>query len=232
VPSPPSDPAPVNGRRYRVGELARATGISVRNIRVYQERGLLPAPDRDGRLAIYTEIHAIRLRLIDRLLRRGYPLRVIGDLLDAWAGGHDLADLIGLEEAGVSAWSGDRPARMTLQELDRLFGRDLSTAMIRRLVRLDLLRPAGTRSFVVPSPGLVQACAELAAGGVPLRAVVELVERVQTELGGPAAQLTQRASRQASLAAAPDSAVRALLARAVTHTVVRAFVPVERPASG
>ena len=38
---------------YRLEELARVSGVSVRNIRAYRERGLLDPPRRDGRAALY-----------------------------------------------------------------------------------------------------------------------------------------------------------------------------------
>ena len=47
---------------YRVDDLAELTGIAVRNIREYQDRGILPAPQRIGRAAIYTDEHVARLR--------------------------------------------------------------------------------------------------------------------------------------------------------------------------
>jgi len=37
-------------REYRIGELAREAGITVRTLRYYQERKLLPPPRREGRI--------------------------------------------------------------------------------------------------------------------------------------------------------------------------------------
>ncbi|MFD1049500.1 MerR family transcriptional regulator, partial [Kibdelosporangium lantanae] len=45
---------------YRIDDLARVSGVSVRNIRVYQDRGLLPSPGRSGRTAVYTDAHLSR----------------------------------------------------------------------------------------------------------------------------------------------------------------------------
>ena len=59
---------------YRIDELARVAGATVRNIRVYQDRGLLPPPRRDGRVGLYTDAHLARLRLIGQLLKRGYTM--------------------------------------------------------------------------------------------------------------------------------------------------------------
>src|SRR3954471_18150654 len=46
-----------------IDELARAGGSSVRNVRLYQERGLLPKPRRHGRRALYDKTHLDRLKL-------------------------------------------------------------------------------------------------------------------------------------------------------------------------
>ncbi|MFB9386717.1 MerR family transcriptional regulator [Pseudonocardia petroleophila] len=40
----------MNGREYRIDELAHTAGTTVRNIRAYQDRGLLPPPRRVGRV--------------------------------------------------------------------------------------------------------------------------------------------------------------------------------------
>ena len=48
---------------YRIDDLAREAGTTVRNVRVYQDRGLLPPPRREGRAGIYTDVHLGRLRL-------------------------------------------------------------------------------------------------------------------------------------------------------------------------
>ena len=56
---------------YRVEELARAAGVPVDTLRFYQARGLLPAPRRRGRVAVYDEDHGARLRRIrERRSRR------------------------------------------------------------------------------------------------------------------------------------------------------------------
>jgi DNA-binding transcriptional MerR regulator len=80
---------------YRVSELARAADTTVRNVRVYQDRGLLPPPRRQGRIGLYSEEHLARLKLIGRLLGRGYTFATIGELFSAWHSGQDLADSLG-----------------------------------------------------------------------------------------------------------------------------------------
>ncbi|MEO1997735.1 MAG: MerR family transcriptional regulator [Planctomycetaceae bacterium] len=72
---------------YRVSELAEAAGIEVDTVRFYQARGLIPAPERRGRFAIYTDDHLERIRRIRSLLDSGFSLAQIGKLLD-----HDADD--------------------------------------------------------------------------------------------------------------------------------------------
>ena len=69
------------GRSQRIEDLADETGTTVRNIRVYQERGLLPPPVRRGRTVYYGPEHTERLKLILRLLDRGYTFATIEELL-------------------------------------------------------------------------------------------------------------------------------------------------------
>src|SRR5437763_14437977 len=83
---------------YRVDELARAAGTTARNVRLYQERGLLPPPRLVGRVGWYDEAHLARLRLVTRLLDRGYSLANIGELLSTWESGRDLTNVLGVEQ--------------------------------------------------------------------------------------------------------------------------------------
>ncbi len=67
----------------RVAELADAAGVAVDTVRFYQARGLLPAPIRRGRFAIYTGDHLERLRRIRALLEAGFSLAQIRRLLES-----------------------------------------------------------------------------------------------------------------------------------------------------
>src|SRR6201995_3490256 len=92
---------------YRIDELARLAGATVRNIRVYQDRGLLPPPRRDGRVGIYPEAHLARLRLIGQLLKRGYTFATISELLTVWERGGDIAQIPDLAVAGGLPWAAE-----------------------------------------------------------------------------------------------------------------------------
>lgn len=88
---------PGAGALQRIDELAEDSGTTVRNIRVYQERGLLPAPIRRGRTALYGPAHKHRLNLILRLLDRGYTFATIEELFIAERHGFTLTELLNVE---------------------------------------------------------------------------------------------------------------------------------------
>ena len=65
-----------------IDELARASGMTVRNIRAHQSRGLLPAPEVRARTGYYGPQHVARLQLIQELQGEGYNLAAIKHLLE------------------------------------------------------------------------------------------------------------------------------------------------------
>lgn len=66
---------------YTVDDLAERTGLTPRTIRSYQTQGLLPPPDRHGRVAYYGESHLDRLDEITELKEEGLSLASIQDVL-------------------------------------------------------------------------------------------------------------------------------------------------------
>ena len=102
---------------YTVDELARVTDTTVRNVRAYQDRGLLAPPEKRGRVGVYDDTHVSRLKLINHLLTRGYTLANIQDLIMAVDEGHDLRSILGLETAIGGRWSRERPKKYSLIDL-------------------------------------------------------------------------------------------------------------------
>src|SRR3954466_4681074 len=70
-----------DGPRYTVEELAAKVGMSPRNIRAHQTRGLLGPPIRRGRVDYYDDSHVRRLEAIKSLQRQGYNLVAIEAIL-------------------------------------------------------------------------------------------------------------------------------------------------------
>ncbi len=159
---------------YRVDDLARAAGMTVRNVRAYQERGLLHSPARRGRTSWYDETHLARLRLIGQLLDRGYTSAHIAEFIATWEAGHDIGQTLGLETALLAPASGEIAEELSVAELVAMFGGVFDQEAIDAAVRMGVISPAGAERFAVLSPRLLRAGAELVAIGVPLLSVLEL----------------------------------------------------------
>jgi len=173
---------------FSIDELARAGSSTVRNVRAYQDRGLLPPPQRRGRNGIYTQDHLARLRLIGRLLERGYTLANIAELIAAWEQGRDLRQLMGLESQLTRPWSDEMPVTISILELAKAFGGNYKPSDLARALELGIIERDGLR-FRVPSPKLLAVGSEIVTMGIPLRELLTIigglrrnVERVADEL--------------------------------------------------
>src|SRR5690606_15314816 len=103
--------------RLRIDELATQAGTTSRNVRAYQQRGLLPPPELEGRTGFYGDEHLQRLRLIDELQQRGFSLEAIRQTLDIWSRGGDLGDLLGFQHLLTAPLTDEQPTTFTLEEL-------------------------------------------------------------------------------------------------------------------
>ncbi len=70
-----------NGERLTLAQLAGAVGMTARNVRAYQTRGLLQAPHRVGRGSMYDGEHVRRLLQVQRARARGASLALLQTLI-------------------------------------------------------------------------------------------------------------------------------------------------------
>ncbi|HVL26671.1 MAG TPA: MerR family transcriptional regulator [Acidimicrobiales bacterium] len=174
--------------RMTVDELARRAGTTTRNVRNYQTQGLLPPPELEGRTGYYDEGHLGRLRLIAQLQHQGFSLAGIAELLKAWEQGRSLADLLGFEEALTAPWTDEQPEFMTLVELAEMFPQAADDpALAIRAMDLGLFVPHED-GFLIPSPSLLRAGAELAAVGVPLADTQDALAALRDDMARIAAR--------------------------------------------
>lgn len=167
-----------NAPEYRAGELADAAGITVRTLRYYQERKLVPPPRREGRVGWYSERHLARLRVIADLLDRGHTLEGIRELLAAWEKGHDVADVLGLEKAVIEPWSAETPVTLTLDELRELFPGEIDDEALRQAAELGSIEFDGER-VTHWSRRQLDASVALVRAGVPLAVVLATARELQ-----------------------------------------------------
>ncbi len=171
---PHQDEAPATApREYRTEELAKAAGITVRTLRFYRERKLLPPPRRQGRIAWYDEHHLARLRTISALLERGHTLTGIAELAEAFDHGRDMGDLLGLGKP-----TEETPVRLTPEELADHFAGQVTAENLSTALDLGYLGTDGDE-FVHVSRRLLDVSTELVHEGIPLAAVLTAARRVR-----------------------------------------------------
>ncbi len=164
---------------YRINDLAEASGVSVRNIRVYQDRGLLPPPAIRGRTGWYSDEHLVRLNLISRMLERGYTFATISELLHAAHYGMKVEHVLRAEPRGGRFRNFKRAATITITELRKtLNASDKSIALGQKL---GLLVKDGAH-YAIKNPEVLEGAEVLVKSGIDIDVLLDRFVRVQDDL--------------------------------------------------
>ncbi|MGM7440556.1 MerR family transcriptional regulator [Streptomyces tunisiensis] len=147
-------------------ELARLAGITVRTLRFYRERKLIPPPRREGRIAWYDDHHLARLRTITALLERGHTLNGVAELAEAFDNGRGVGDLLGMEVP-----TEETPVRLTPEELADHFAGEVTPENLAAALDLGYLGVDG-EEIVHISRRLLEVSAALVREGIPLGEVL------------------------------------------------------------
>ncbi|GGL40385.1 MerR family transcriptional regulator [Nocardia jinanensis] len=161
---------------YTIDELARAAETTVRSVRVYHERGLLPSPDVRGRIGYYGSDHLNRLQTISRLLGRGMKLNGIRELLAAWDRGDGLGDVLGVTDQTVSTPGRQAPAGPPQPEPEEPV-HELPEYVQQALAASD--DPFDV--YRVTNPRCSDLATRLTDAGLPAAATFHLVERMRAD---------------------------------------------------
>ena len=157
-----------------IDELARETGMTVRNIRAHQSRGLLPPPEVRARTGYYGPEHVARLRLIQELQGNGYNLAAIKDLVSRSSGSSQEA--LDFARALLAPFEDERPEVIDAIELGERYGTD--PKLLARAERLGIVVPLGEGRYEIPSPTLLRAGETLIGLGIPLEKSLDVIEDV------------------------------------------------------
>lgn len=157
-------------------DLARAAGMTVRNVRNYQTKGLIPPPGLDGRKGVYGNEHLVRLQLIREMQATGFNLAAIKRLLDRVPPGAE-EEALRLERALLSPWTNEAPEIVTTEELAERFGNPPPEAF-ERATRMGVIRVLDDGRVELPVPELLRAGQEVMALGVPLDDVLDVTEQL------------------------------------------------------
>jgi DNA-binding transcriptional MerR regulator len=162
-----------------IEQVAAETGMSVRNIRSHQARGLLAPPEVRSRVGYYGPEHVAQLRLIRDLQEEGFNLTGIKRLLDDR---HGTAEQLLRVRQALTAAVKDGPAEThTAIELGQRFqlepeeGREI----LAKAIKMGVLIPLGGDNYEAPNPSLLAVGDEAVRSGIPLRAALGVIEDVQ-----------------------------------------------------
>ena len=151
-----------NEELLRMGELARASGVSAATIKHYLREGLLPEPMKTSRnMAYYPADFVERIRMIKQLQEERYmPLRVIKDLLEE---DPDRARaLIELGDRLLEHALAGESARVSAAEVRRRY--DIPKDVLDRLAELEVLTP-DRRGYSPSDLRIIEAIGRFRAGG-------------------------------------------------------------------
>jgi len=169
-----SRPRRSDERRFTIDELARRAGMTVRNVRAHQSRGLLPPPELRGRTGYYGADHVARLELIKDLQAEGFTLDSIKRILERAPTGA-VGDVLDFTRAVAAAFSDEQPIVVDARVMAERWGDQLTPEIVTRIEQLGFARPLGDGHYEMVSPALERASKELAELGVPLEVAVDII---------------------------------------------------------
>jgi DNA-binding transcriptional MerR regulator len=173
---PSSEDSP---NQLTIEQLAAETGMSVRNIRSHQARGLLAPPEVRARVGYYGPEHVAQLRLIRDLQEEGFNLGGIKRLLEDT---HGTAErLLRVRRSLATNAEATPHETLTAVELGERFriedpkeGREV----LARAVKLGVLIPLGGDSYEAPNPSLLAVGDEAIKSGIPLAAALSVIAEI------------------------------------------------------
>jgi DNA-binding transcriptional MerR regulator len=168
-----------SANQLTIEQLAAETGMSVRNIRSHQARGLLAPPEVRARIGYYGPEHVAQLRLIRDLQEQGFNLGGIKRLLED---SHGTAErLLRVRQSLTTPVEGRPTETLSAVELGRRFriedpaeGREL----LARAVKLGVLIPLGGDNYEAPNPSLLAVGDEAVKSGIPLSGALSVIAEI------------------------------------------------------
>jgi DNA-binding transcriptional MerR regulator len=171
-----------------IDELARETGMTVRNIRSHASRGLLPPPEVRARTGYYGPEHVARLKLIQELQAAGHSLAGIKHLLSR-TNGVNAEEVLGFARTLLAPYESETPEVIEETELIERFGQN--DKLRDKAIRLGLLVDLGEGRFEVPSPALLRAGDLLAELGIEPARSLQILESISRSTDSIAEQFVK-----------------------------------------
>jgi DNA-binding transcriptional MerR regulator len=182
--STPGASEPAADASFPIEELARRTGMTVRTLRAYQSRKLLPAPQVRARMGYYSERHVSRVELVKDLQAEGFKLDTIARMLDNT--GDSDAEILQFSRTVKSLFGETEPQIVNLSELAERFPSPGHEAeLIGRAERLGLVRKLDDQTYEELAPRVLRAGQDaMTSLGVDARRAMKLVEQLRRHAEG------------------------------------------------
>jgi DNA-binding transcriptional MerR regulator len=162
-----------------IEQLAAQAGMSVRNIRAHQARGLLAPPEVRMRVGYYGPEHVAQLQQIRELQDEGFNLNGIKRLLEDQQGTAER--LLHFKRSLAAPRSEEAPQTLTPGELSRRFRVDPAEgpAVLARALKLGILTPAGDGRYEASTPSLLELGDEVVGHGISLDSALSVLEDIE-----------------------------------------------------
>jgi DNA-binding transcriptional MerR regulator len=158
--------------KMTIGELARRTGMTIRNIRAHQTRGLLPPPEVHGRTGYYNGDHVARIELTREMQAEGLNLEAIRRVLETSEGSS--REMVDFARAVRAPFEDETPEIFDTDELAAAWGVErFDPMLLRQAEKLGILRELPEGKIEVISPRLQRAGTALVELGVSPQAAIE-----------------------------------------------------------
>lgn len=171
-----------------IDELAARAGLTVRTVRFYAAKGLLPSPVRRGRVGYYGPTHRRRLELVRELQEQGYALAGIERHLSRIPPDATV-DELAVYRARLMPWEPEPAGQFDRLELERRIGRPLSDDDLEFLIEIGILTQPTAGQFRV-TPAMLTFGAELLAVPMPRQTLREAAAVIDEHATAVAAGLT------------------------------------------
>jgi DNA-binding transcriptional MerR regulator len=166
------------GAEFTIDQLAQVTGMTVRNIRAHQSRGLLPPPEVRGRTGYYGPEHAARIRMIVDMQADGFNLNAIQRLLASTPPG-TASQALDFGRSLRQPWEDEPTEFVEAAELAaRMGGESPDARLFEQAERLGLIAAAAEGRYEVLSPALIRAGEALVSLGIPVEAGLHVQEQL------------------------------------------------------
>ena len=167
-----------------IRQLAERTGMTVRNIRAHQTRGLLPPPVVRGRTGYYNEEHVARIELTREMQADGLNLEAIRRVFET-SDGEAVAEIFDFTRALRMPFEDETPEIYERDELASTWGaKEVDPGLIRRAEELGALRELPDGRLEVISPRLQEAAVELGKLGIGPEAAIATAEKLRRHADG------------------------------------------------